>query len=121
MGVGYDDKAARYDAWLRNFAAFGAPHIAFVTMDRRFGVYGALDIGCWLQTVLLAATASGLATCPQASLATYPAPVRRLLAIPESDLILCGIAIGYLDETEPANGCYTERAPLADNVRLVGF
>jgi nitroreductase len=121
MGVAYHDKAARYRAWMRNFEGFDAPHIAIVSMDRRFGVYAALDIGCWLQTVLLAATASGLATCPQASLATYPEPVRQLLGIPEGEAILCGIALGYVDETVPANACYTDRAPLADNVRLIGF
>ncbi|HJZ87011.1 MAG TPA: nitroreductase [Polyangia bacterium] len=121
MGVAYDDKSGRYQAWLRNFGAFGAPHVAIVSMDRRFGVYAALDIGCWLQTVLLAATALGLATCPQASLATYPEPVRSLLAIPDGDAILCGIAIGYLDDAEPANACTTDRSPLADNVRFLGF
>jgi nitroreductase len=121
MAIAREDQAGRARAWLRNFDAFGAPHVAIVSMDRRFGVYAALDIGCWLQTVLLSATAVGLASCPQASLATYPGPVREVLGIPAAEAILCGIAIGYLDETEPANACYTERSPLADNVRLIGF
>jgi nitroreductase len=121
MGVRYDDKAARYEAWLRNFAAFDAPHVAIVAMDRRFGLYAALDIGCWLQTVMLGATALGFATCPQASLATYPAPLRELLAIPDDCAILCGLAIGYPDDAVPANRCRTERAPLDENVRFVGF
>jgi len=36
-------------------------------------------------------------------------------------VILCGIAIGYLDDAEPANACTTDRSPLADNVRFLGF
>src|SRR5689334_4827699 len=68
MGVAKTDKQGRFDAWMRNFDAFGAPHVAIVSMDRRFAMYAALDIGCWLQTLLLAATAEGVATCPQASL-----------------------------------------------------
>jgi len=121
MGVAYDDKVARYDAWMRNFSSFGAPHMAIVSMDRRFGLYAALDVGCWLQTVLLAATAEGLATCAQASLATYPAAARRVLGIPDGELILFGIAVGWEDATEPANACRTDRSPLEENVRFVGF
>lgn len=121
MGVAYDDKTARYDAWMRNFSAFGAPHAAIVSMDRRFGVYAALDVGCWLQTVLLAATAEGLATCSQASLATYPAAARRVLGIPDGELILFGIALGWEDTAERANACRTDRSPVEDNVRFVGF
>src|SRR5262249_18462365 len=98
-----------------------APHVAIVSMDRRFGLYAALDIGCWLQTVLLAATAAGVATCPQASLATFPDPVRQLLAIPDEEAILFGLALGREDTAAPANRCRTERSPLAENVRLLGF
>jgi nitroreductase len=121
MGVAKDDKQGRFDAWMRNFDAFGAPHVAIVSMDRRFGMYAALDVGCWLQSVLVAATAEGLATCPQASLATYPAPLRTLLGIPDGEAILFGISIGYEESAEPANACRTDRSPLPDNVRFVGF
>jgi nitroreductase len=121
MGVAYDDKAARYKAWMRNFEAFGAPHIAIVSMDRRFGLYAALDVGCWLQTVLLAATAEGVATCPQASLANSPDAARRVLGIPDGELILFGIALGWEDRAEPANACRTERSAIGENVRFLGF
>jgi nitroreductase len=119
MDIPYDDKAGRYRAWLRNFAAFDAPHIAILSMDRRFGFYAGLDLGCWLQSVLLLATASGLATCAQASLATYPAPVRALLEVPAEEVLVCGIAIGYADDAEPANRCRTERADADANVRFI--
>ena len=121
MGVAKTDKQGRFDAWMRNFDAFGAPHVAIVSMDRRFAMYAALDIGCWLQTVLLAATACGVATCPQASLATYPAPLRPLLGIPDGESILFGISLGYEEAAEPANACRTDRSPLSDNVRFIGF
>lgn len=119
MGVARDDKAARWDAWLRNFSGFGAPHLAFVAMDRRFGTYGALDVGCWLESVLLLATEAGLGTCAQAALATYPGVLRRELGIGDELAILCGIAIGYEDGAVPANACRTARAPVGANVTLV--
>src|SRR5262249_40137781 len=121
MGVAYDDKAARYDAWMRNFEAFDAPHVAIVSMDRRFGLYAALDVGCWLQTALRAARAEGRATCSQASLATYPAAARKVLGIPDGELILFGISLGWEDTAVPANACRTERSPVGDNVRFLGF
>src|SRR5580765_6659292 len=37
MGVERDDKAGRYDAWLRNYAFFDAPHVAIVACDKRLG------------------------------------------------------------------------------------
>jgi nitroreductase len=121
MGVARNDHVGRKTAWFRNFEAFGAPHIAVVSVDRRLLVYAVLDIGCWLQTLLLCATAEGLASCPQASLASYPGPLRELLDIPEGEVILCGVAIGYEAKDVLANRCYTERAPADQNVRWLGF
>jgi nitroreductase len=117
MGIAREDRAARYDAWLRNYAAFDAPHIAMVAIDRRLGLYAALDVGCWLQSFLLAAAAEGISACPQASLAGYPKAVRSVLDIPDDLAILFGIAFGYEDETVPANACRTDREPLDANVK----
>ena len=120
MGVARDDKAARYDAWMRNFRAFDAPHIAMVAIDRRFNHYAMLDLGCWLQSVLLGALALGVATCAEASLASFPAAVRGVLGIPDELGLVVGIALGYEDPAVKANACQTTRAPLEANVRFVG-
>jgi nitroreductase len=121
MGIARDDLDARRAAWLRNYVCFDAPHVAIVSMDRRFGLYMALDVGCWLQTVLLAATAEGVATCAQAALAAYPEALRSVLSIPEGEQILFGISLGYEDVAAPANACRTTRSPVAQNVRFLGF
>ena len=119
MGVARGDAAGRLDAWRRNFLAFDAPVVALCGIDRRFGLYAALDVGCWLQTLLLAATAEGLATCAQAALATYPGAVRRALDVPEDVALLFGIAIGVEDASVAANACRTTRSALGDNVVFV--
>lgn len=119
MGVTREDREGRQAAWLRNFVAFDAPHVAIVGIDRRFGLYAALDVGCWLQSVLLLAQAEGLATCAQAALATYPDVARRELGVPEGIQILFGIAIGYEDESAAANRCRTTRAGVGENVVFV--
>ena len=120
MGVARDDGAARADAWMQNFRAFGAPHIAFVGLDKRFDMYGALDIGCWLGEVMLLAEAEGVSTCAQAALAMYPAAIRSVVEIPEEVGILFGIAMGYEDPSVKANACRTTRSALEDNLKFVG-
>src|SRR5450432_147080 len=95
MGIARDDKAGRYDAWLRNYAFFDAPHLAVVACDRRLGPYVYVDVGVWLGYVLTAAQALGLATCPMASVAAYPEPLRAQLHIPDHETILFGLALGH--------------------------
>jgi nitroreductase len=119
MGVAREDKAGRYDAWLRNYALFDAPHVAVVSCDRRLGPYAYVDVGVWLGYVLTAATALGLDTCAMASVAAYPEPLRARLAIAETDVILFGLVIGYADEEAPANTCRTTRDEASKNVSFV--
>ncbi|HLL21453.1 MAG TPA: nitroreductase [Kofleriaceae bacterium] len=120
MGIARDDKAGRYDAWLRNYALFDAPHVAVVACDKRLGPYAYVDVGVWLGYVLTAATALGVDTCPMASVAAYPDVLRAELAIPDTDVVLFGIVFGYADEEAPANAARTTREPATANVRLVG-
>ncbi len=121
MGIAREDKASRYDAWLRNYALFDAPHLAVVAQDRRLGQYGTLDVGVWLGYLLAAAAALDIDTCPMASVAAYPAPLRRIFAIPPELVVLFGIAFGRADQAVPANQCRTTREPLDANVTLLGF
>ncbi len=116
MGVARDDKAGRYDAWLRNYVFFDAPHVAIVACDRRLGPYAYVDVGVWLGYVLTAAAALGVDTCPMASVAAYPDALRAHLPIAETDTILFGLALGRADDAAPANRCRTTREPVEANV-----
>lgn len=118
-GVAREDRAGRYDAWLRNYAFFGAPHVASVACDRRLGPYVDVDVGVWLGYVLTAAAAMAIATCQMASLAGDPAPLRARLPVADSDVILFGLALGRIDEAAAANDCRTGREPLATCVHFV--
>lgn len=121
MGLERRDAAGRVAAWRRNFELFDAPHAAIVSFDERFGIYGALDVGCWLQTVMLGAVALGLACCAQAALASYPGAVREVLPVAPGTKILFGISLGLEDPDVPANRALTTRSPLEDNVTFLGF
>ncbi|MEZ4401489.1 MAG: nitroreductase family protein [Kofleriaceae bacterium] len=118
MGIGRTDKAARYDAWLRNFELFDAPHLAVVSVDRRLGPYALVDVGVWLGTLLAAAAVDDVATCPMASVASYPAALRAELPIAPEQQILFGVVLGHAADA-PANACRTGRADVTTNVTLV--
>jgi len=120
MGIPREDKAKRYDAWLRNYALFDAPHLAVVACDRRLGPYAYIDVGVWLGYVLSAAAAAGIDTCPMASVAAYPAPLRERLPINDTDVVLFGLVLGRADPEAPANACRTTREPIEANITFVG-
>jgi nitroreductase len=119
MGVSRSDTAARYDAFMRNYGFFGAPHVAIVSCDGRLGPYPYVDVGVWLGYVLTAAAALGIDSCALASVGSYPGPLRQRLPIPQTDVILFGIALGRADDAVPANRCRTEREPVTSNVTFV--
>jgi nitroreductase len=116
MGVAKDDGAGRYDAWLRNYMFFDAPHVAIVACDRRLGPYAFVDVGVWLGYVLTAAAARGIDTCPMASVAAYPDALRANLPIADTDVILFGLALGHADLAAPANRTRTTREAVEANV-----
>lgn len=107
-----EDKSAQRAHWRRNFEAFNAPTVMFFTINAVLEKGSYLDYGMFLQNVSLAATAKGIATCAQAALANYPDVIRKHLDLPEDQLILCGMGIGYEDEHHPLNQYRTEREPV---------
>ena len=69
-----------------------------------------IDFGMFLQSVMLTAVEKGLGTCPQAALAEYPTIVREHLGYENNKLVLCGMAMGYEDESALVNSYRTPRA-----------
>ncbi|WP_306116905.1 MULTISPECIES: nitroreductase [unclassified Roseovarius] len=114
VGITRDDHAARAEQSLENFRLFGAPHVAIISSEAALGSYGALDCGGFVTAFTLAAAALGVGTIAQASVAAYPAVIRRHFDLPEDRLILCAISFGYADPDHPANGFRTERAELGE-------
>lgn len=116
MGIQRDDKVGRARANLRNYEFFDAPHVAFIGMQRKFKEPVAIDIGIYLQTLMLAMTAYGIGCCAQGSLRNYPDIVRREFEISDDIGILVGLSFGYEDSSVDANRARMTRAPLEENV-----
>lgn len=103
LNITREDTEARTEAWNDNYRFFGAPVGLLVFLDRRLGQGSWVDIGMFLQNILLAAESEGLATCTQAALAEYPQTIRRLLGINDEMALVCGISLGYPDLQAPVN------------------
>lgn len=116
MGVARRDREGRFNASLRNFELFDAPHVAYVCMSKRFGIGVALDVGMYVQTLMLALWSRGIGSCAQASLRSYPHIAAELLGIPGDERILCGLSFGYEDVSVPANRTRQSRDPVTSNV-----
>ncbi len=116
MGIARDDPQGRMRAMLRNFELFDAPHAAFIGMHKIFREPVALDVGIYLQTLMLAMTAHGIGCCPQGSLRYYPDLVRREFGVGEEIRILVGLSFGFEDPSVPANRTRIGRSELGENV-----
>lgn len=119
MGIERHEKEKRTALAMKNWQFFGAPHVAFLSMPVSMGPVNAVDIGIYLQTLMLLLVERGLASCPQGALAFYPEPIKKLIGIPEGHGIICGLSFGYEDVGAKINEVTMERAPLETTVTMV--
>jgi nitroreductase len=112
LGIEHGDKEARIVQWLKNYHGFGAPIELLFFVDAMLEKGSWLDMGMFIQNVMLAARGYGLETCPQAAMSEYPDIVREILKLPDSLSLVCGVAIGYPDREHPVNNYRTERDPV---------
>ena len=119
MGIEWQDREARAQAYQRNYAMFDAPHVAFFGIHEIFGPQSIADVGMFTQTLLLAMTTHGVASCAQGTMRNYPDFVREVFGLPPEVKILYGVSFGYEDADVPANATRTERAPLSETVQFM--
>jgi nitroreductase len=120
LGIGKRDVEQMRRQHDRNFVFFDAPVGMIFTIDRRLNQGSWIDYGMFLQNIMIAARARGLHTCPQAAFAPYHRQIRPVLDIPDEEIVVCGMALGYEDTTKPENALRTERALLEEWVRFCG-
>jgi len=116
LGIRRTDKARRAEQWIENYRSFGAPVVLYFYMDAGLEAGSYLDMGMFLQSVMLLAEEAGLATCAQQALAEYPEIVKHALGIADACVLLCGIALGHEDTNAAVNLYRTPRADLAEFV-----
>lgn len=119
MGISREDREARDALSLKNWQFFGAPHVALLSMPKSMGEVNAVDIGIYLQSLMLLLVEHGLASCPQGALAFYPDPIFAITEIPEDHGIICGLSFGFEDTGAQINQVRMDRAALEETVTFI--
>jgi nitroreductase len=119
MGVERSDRQARMKAMLRNFNFFEAPHAAFLCMPKGYDVGNGVDVGIYLQTLMLVMSSYGVASCSQGALGFYPQQVREVLNIDDNLGVVVGLSFGYEDGDNAANKTRTTREKLSEVVHFI--
>jgi nitroreductase len=121
MGIAKGDFARTEAQRRRNYEFFGAPVGFIFTLDEDLEMGSWLDLGIFIGALAIAARGRGLDTCPQAAFADFHAVIRRELGIPESEIIICGMALGHADPDAPENRLVTARAAPAEFATFEGW
>jgi nitroreductase len=120
LGIARGDRGKSKAYRAGNFNFFGAPVGLVFTIERKLEKGSWLDYGMFLQTIMLAARARGLHTCPEASIANYPDIVRRELGISTEWVVICGMALGYADADAIINTFQPPRIGLDEYATFFG-
>jgi nitroreductase len=111
LGIGREDKDARIAQVMENFRFFGAPCAFFCFVDRQMGPPQWSDLGMFLQTFMLLAKEAGLDTCAQEAWSIKHDSVSRFVQADDTDVLFCGMSIGYKDNQAPVNSLRSDRRP----------
>ena len=121
LGIAKGDQAASWAQWGRNYAFFDAPVGLIFTVDKDLDAMSFLDIGMFMQTLMLAAKDRGLDTCAQGAWNMFWTVTRRVLDVPADEFIVAGMALGYADVAHPVNALAPVREPLDSFAVFKGF
>jgi nitroreductase len=127
-GIHRDDRERRRRWVLQGLGAFGGPCVIYIYIDRSLhqqgggvNIWPLFDCGLVAENIMLLATARGLGTIAQIQAVAYPDVLRRVLGIPDSKVVVLGIAVGYPDRDDPVNQLHSEREPLENVSAWYGF
>ena len=121
LGIERGEKEKMHVQHGRNFEFFDAPVGMIFSIDRMLEIGSWLDFGMFLENIMIAARGKGLHTCPQAAFANYPKIIRERLGIPEDEVVICGMSLGYADHAAPENALVTEREPVENFATFIDF
>jgi nitroreductase len=116
VGVDRDDHHGRARIRAGNWECYGAPVALFCYVNAEMLLPQWMDVGAFLQTVMLLLRTEGLDSCAQISWAEYHDTVREIVGPQAEEVLACGMSIGYSDPDEPAS-----TMPRAELHELVSF
>lgn len=121
LGIERENKLGRLMQFANNYDFFGAPVGLFVSIDRRMGAAQWVDLGMYLQTLMLLAVEQGLDTCAQEAWSRWPQTVGDFIGLDADHMLFCGVALGKGDPAHAVNGWRSNRAPPEEFATFEGF
>ncbi|MGH1422781.1 MAG: nitroreductase [Hyphomonas sp.] len=123
MGIERDNKEKRTDWVLRGFRQFDAPVSIIITFDKSIegNDIAPFDCGAVTNALVNAAWSKGLG-CVINSQGIMQSPVvREHAGIPDDQVIMMAVAMGYPDDSFPANAVVSRRKPVDEAANFIGF
>jgi nitroreductase len=117
IGVAHDDREARAQVRAGNWECWGATTALFCYLDQVMLPPQWMDVGMFLQAVMLLFRAEGVDTCTQIAWAEYHKTVAEIIEPPSKLVLACGMSIGYADPDVPRP--MMPRTPLAEAVSFM--
>jgi nitroreductase len=111
LGIAKGEKDKMHAQHQCNFRFFDAPVGLIFTIDKVLGRGSLLDYGAFLQNLMLSARGQGLHTCPQAAWNGFAKIILPHIGAGPDEMVVCGMSLGYADDTALINDFYTPRVP----------
>jgi nitroreductase len=123
MGIARDDKERRMDWVMRGFRQFDAPVSIVITVDKALAddTIAHFDCGAATYGLVLAAWSKGIGSVINGQGIMQSSVVRANANIPEDQVIMTCVAMGYPDETFVANDVKSRRTPNDKVASFIGF
>lgn len=109
LGITKGDKARMHAQHGRNYRFFDAPVGLIFTVNRVMQAGSLMDYGMFLQSLMVAARARSLDTCPQVAFTKFHRVIAAELGIPDTEMVVCGMSLGHADPDGIENTLVTQR------------
>ncbi len=123
MGIARDDKERRLDWVMRGFRQFDAPVSIVITVDKALAddTIAHFDCGAATYGLVLAAWSKGIGSVINGQGIMQSSVVRENANIPDDQVIMTCVAMGYPDESFVANDVKSRRSPNDKVASFIGF
>ncbi len=120
LSIVKQDTKRRVQYYAQMYALFDAPALILLLLDKRLSIeYAMLDTGIFVQTFCLLAHERSLGTAILSAAVHCPQIVHRIFSIPDTKLLVVGIALGWQDEDAPVNTFERKRGAIDEFVRWI--
>jgi len=121
LGIGKGETEKMKQQRARNYKFFDAPVGMIITIHKDLEIGSWMDLGMFLQNIMVAARGHGMHTCPQAAFSDYHKIIREQLDVSDDEIVVCGMSLGYADPDAVVNSFRPAREPVSSYTRFVGF